>query len=202
MDRHDWKKLTERPVIEERLEDGKVADVLITQRCLQFLHFLGYKLQAAVHVRDLLGKLPVNGVDFRLRFEIEQTEIERLLRFFLDLLNVVQTLNAIAALEPLFHIENVVNEFVIFLSRVDTDLRRGLLDGAECLNYEDGMMRDHSASAFVDDGGMGDAFRIAYVHDVPDNVIGVFLKRIVGRAVEIAARAGVNKAGSTADTEI
>src|SRR5438105_5217209 len=102
MDRHDWKKLPERPVIEERLEDGKVADVLITQRCLQFLHFLGYKLQAAVHVRDLLGKLPVNGVDFRLRFEIEQTEIERLLRFVFDVFNVVQTINAIAALESLF----------------------------------------------------------------------------------------------------
>src|SRR5207237_10404195 len=127
MDRHDWKKLTERPVIEERLEDGKVADVLITQRCLQFLHFLGYKLQAAVHVRDLLGELPVNGVDFRLRFEIEQTEIERLLRFFLDLLNVVQTLDAIAALEPLFHIEYVVNDFVIFLSPFESDIWRGLI---------------------------------------------------------------------------
>ena len=64
------------------------------------------------------------------------------------------------------------------------------------------MMRDHSASAFVDDGGMGDAFRIAYVHDVPDNIIGVFLKRIVGRAVEIAARSVVINAESAANIEI
>src|SRR5207244_12881518 len=31
MNRHDWKKLTERPMIEERLEHGKIADVLIAQ---------------------------------------------------------------------------------------------------------------------------------------------------------------------------
>src|SRR5206468_2819120 len=187
MDWHDWKKLTERPVIEERLEDGKVADVLITQRCLQVFHFLGYKLQPAVHVRDLLGELPIEGVDLRFRFEFEQAEVERFLRFFLDLLDVVQTLNAIAALEPLFHIENVVNKFVIFLSRFDSDLRRGLLDRTECLDHEHRMMGDHGASAFIDDGGMRDAFGIAHVHDVPDDVVGVFLKRIIGGAVEIAA---------------
>ena len=51
-----------------------------------------------MHVDDLMRDLPVNGVDLRLRFEIEQAEIERLLRFFLYLLNVVQALEAISAL--------------------------------------------------------------------------------------------------------
>ena len=51
-----------------------------------------------MHVHDLLRELPINGVDLRFRFEIEQAELERLLRLLLDLLNVVQTLDAIAAL--------------------------------------------------------------------------------------------------------
>ena len=107
MDRHDRKELAERPVIEQRLEDGKVADVLIAQRGLEFLHFLGHEAQAAMHVDDLLRELPINGFDLRFGFEIEQAEIEHLLRFLLDLLDVVQALDAIAALEPLLHIENV-----------------------------------------------------------------------------------------------
>jgi len=31
MDRHNGKQLAERPVIEQRLENGKIADVLIAQ---------------------------------------------------------------------------------------------------------------------------------------------------------------------------
>ena len=31
MDRHDGKKLAERPMIEQGLKNGKVADVLISQ---------------------------------------------------------------------------------------------------------------------------------------------------------------------------
>ena len=69
-----------------------------------------------MHVHDLLRELPVDGVDLRFRFEIEQAEVERLLRFFLDLLDVVQTLDAIAAFEPLLHIENVARR-VCDLSR-------------------------------------------------------------------------------------
>ena len=70
-------------MIEQRLEHGKIADVLIAQRCFEVLHFVGHVTQAAMHVHDLMRDLPVNGVDLRFRFEIEQTEIECLLRFLL-----------------------------------------------------------------------------------------------------------------------
>ena len=60
-----------------------------------------------MHVHDLLRDLPVDASRSSLCFEIEQTEIEHLLRFLLDLLDVVQTLEAVAAFEPLFHVEDV-----------------------------------------------------------------------------------------------
>jgi len=31
MNRHEWKELAEGPMIEERLKDGEIADVLIAQ---------------------------------------------------------------------------------------------------------------------------------------------------------------------------
>ena len=38
------------------------------------------------------------------------------------------------------------------------------------------MVRDNCASAFAHDGGMRYALGIANVHDVPNDVIGVFLE--------------------------
>ena len=117
MDRHDREQLAERPVIEQRLEDGEIADVLIAERRLELLHFLRHIAQAAMHVHDLLRELPVERLDLRLRFEIEQAELEHLLRFFLDLLDVVQALEAVAALEPLLHIENLARRVCDLLAR-------------------------------------------------------------------------------------
>ena len=63
-------------------------------------------------------------------------------------------------------------------------------------------MRNNRAPAFAHDRRMRDAFGIAHVHDVPDNVVGVFLERIIRRAVEIAARSIVIDAKTAADVEI
>ena len=88
-------------------------------------------------------------------FEIEQAELEHLLRLLLDLLQVVQTLDAVAAFEPLLHVEDVAHELVIVLVRLDLELRRGLLDRAEGLHDEHGVMRDDRAPAFATMFGCG-----------------------------------------------
>ena len=79
------------------MKDGEVTNVLVTEGGLEFLHFVGHVAQAAMHADDLSGELPVEVVNLRFGFEIEQAKIECLLRFFLDLLNVMQALEAIAA---------------------------------------------------------------------------------------------------------
>src|SRR5256714_8982622 len=202
MDRHNRKKLAERPVVEQRLENGKIANVLIPQRDLKLLYFLRHKAQTAMHVHDLLRKLPVNGLDLRFRFQVEQAEIERLLRFFLDLLAVMQALDSVAALQSLFHIEDVAHEFVIFFSHFDLEFRCRSLDGTERLHHEHGMMRDNRASPFAHDCGMRDAFGIAHVHNVPNDVVSIFLEGIIGGTVEIAARAIVIDAETSAHIKI
>src|SRR4029453_5651691 len=105
----------ESPVIKQGLENRKVADVLIAQRSFKLLYFLRHKGPTPMHIHDLLRELPANGFDLGLGLEIEQSEIEHLLRFFLDVLAVMQALDAVAALEPLFHLENIMNQSVIFL---------------------------------------------------------------------------------------
>ena len=164
---------------------------MVAERRLQLLDFLGHKPQTAVHVYDLLGELPVNAIDLRFRFQIEQPERERLLRFFLDLLDVVQALETIAAFQPLLHIENIANKLVVLFGNIDFEFRRGFFDGTKRFNHQHGMMGHDRAAAFVHDRRMRNAFGIADVHDVPDHVVGIFLERIVRGAVEIAPRAVV-----------
>ena len=168
------------------MENGKIADVLIPQRDFKLFYFLRHKAQTAMHVHDLLRKLPVNGLDLRFGFQIEQPEIEHLLRFFLDLLAVMQAFYSVAALQSLFHIEDVAHEFVIFFGRFDLEFRRRSLDGTERFHHEHGMMRDNRASSFAHNRGMSDAFGIAHVHDVPNDVVSIFLEGIIGGTVEIA----------------
>src|SRR4030095_16260937 len=195
-------KVPERPMIEERLKDGKIADVLVAEGSLKLFYLLGHKTQTAMHVHDLLGKLPVNRFDFRFGFEIEKTEVEHLLRFFLDVLAVMQALDAVASLEPLFHVENVTYQSVVFLSGFDFEFRRGPFDGTESFHHEHGMMRDNSAPTFTHNGGMRHALGIADVHDVPNDVIGVFLERIIRGTVEITSRSIVINPETAADIQI
>ena len=88
----------------------------------------------------------------------------------------MQALDAIAALESLFHVENIVDEFVILFAGRDFHFRSGLFDGTERFHHEHGMVRDDGAAAFVHNGRMRDLFRIAHIHDVPNDVVGVFLE--------------------------
>src|SRR3954462_2118776 len=57
-------------------------------------------------------------------------------------------------------------------------------------------------SAFIHDRRMRDAFGVADVHDIPDDVVGVFLERVVRRAVEVAPRTVVIDAEATADIQV
>src|SRR6266404_1095634 len=202
MDRHDWEQLSKGPMIEERLEHGEITDVLIAQRSLELSYFVRHVAQTAMHVDDLLRELPVNGLDFCFRFEIEQAEVEHLLRFFLDLLDVVQALDAIAAFEPLLHIKNLGHEFMILFGGLDLQFRRGPFDRTERFHDEHGMVRDDGATALTHDRGMRDTFRIAHIGDVPDDIVGVFLERIIRRTIEVAARAVVIHAKTAANIEI
>ena len=94
------------------------------------------------------------------------------------------------------------DQFVIVLAGIDFEFRRRFLDRTKGFHHQNGMMRDDGAPAFAHDRRMRHAFGIADIHDVTDNVVRVFLERVVGRAVEVAARAVVIDAESAADIEI
>src|SRR4029453_4591638 len=95
-----------------------------------------------------------------------------------------------------------MNQPVIFLSGLDFELGRGPLDGAECFHHQHGMVGDDGASALANNGGMPDALGIAHVHNVPNDVVGIFLERIICRAVEVPARTVIINSKTAAHIEI
>ena len=201
MDRHDREQLAERPMIEQRLEHGKIADVLIAERRLQLLHFVRHITQAAMHVHDLVGDLPVNGVDLRFRFEIEQTEIECLLRVLFDLLESCR-LSEIVRVSTAVSCRGYPSPVCGPFRSLRPELWCGLFDRAKRFDNQHRMMRDNGAPAFADNRRMRDSFGVANVDDVPDDVVRVFLERVIGRTVKVAARSIVIDAEPAADVEI
>ncbi len=63
-------------------------------------------------------------------------------------------------------------------------------------------MRDDGAAAFADDVRMRHLLRVADVGDVIDDVVGVFLERVIGGAVEGRAAAVVIHAQPAADIHV
>src|SRR4029077_9093932 len=64
------------------------------------------------------------------------------------------------------------------------------------------MMRDSGAPALTHNSRMSDALRDANIYDAPDDVVRVFLERIIGRTVKVAARSIVIDTEPAADIEI
>ena len=102
----------------------------------------------------------------------------------------------------MFHIENIPNQIVVLLGHLYLEFWRDLLDGTERFDDEHRVMRDNRAPAFAYDRRMRDAFGIADVHDVPDDVVRIFLERIIRGAVEIAARSIVIDPKTATDIKI
>src|SRR5262245_849169 len=64
------------------------------------------------------------------------------------------------------------------------------------------MMGDSGAPALAHNRRMRDVFGVAYVHDVPDHIVRVFLERIIGRTVKVAARSIIIDTKPTTDVEV
>ena len=72
-------------------------------------------------------------------------------------------------------------------------------DRAEDLDHEHAVMGDDGAAAFADDIRVRHLLRVAHVRDVINDVVGVFLQRVIDRAVERAPAPVVIHSQAAAD---
>src|SRR5216684_1863674 len=141
VDRHDGEELAESPMIEQRLEDGEVADVLIGELDLEVPQILGHFL--GIHLLhdglQLLRDLPEELLDSRLRVEVQQAELEHVLGLLLDLDDVVPALGDRVFAEPVIRVDDLPDQFVVGGTGGER-LEWSLLDGAERLHHQNGVV--------------------------------------------------------------
>ena len=202
VDRHDGEKLAQRPVIEQRLEDGEIAEELVAERILELLDFLRHRLGAGEKPHHALGDFPEERLDLRLGREVEQAEVEARLRVVLDLHGVVEMLAAVLAVERGAQVEQLRDRLGRFAGGRREFLRLGLLDHAEDVDHEHGMVRDDGAAAFAHQRGMRHLLLVADVGHVIDHIAGILAQRVIGARVVGRAAAVVVDAQPAAHIEV
>ncbi len=96
MNGHDGEDLTECPMIDERLENGEIAEELVAELFGKFRQFVGNIFDAFVLSTDFFYEVPKVNLNFCLGWEVEQSEVESRSGFIANLNRIVQTLATIA----------------------------------------------------------------------------------------------------------
>ena len=201
-DRHDGEQLVERPVVEQRLEDGEIAEVLVAEAVFEladFLRHVGLAFEALDHGA---ADLPVEVLDLGLVRQIQHAEREHVLGVLLALQRVVIGLQLVQLRQVLPDVEQLLHQRVLVLAVFGTFAGPDFLDRAEHLDDQHAVVGDDGAAAFADDVRVRHLLGVADVGDVIDDVVGVFLQRVIGRAVEGRPAAVVIHAQAAADVEV
>ena len=76
VERGDGEELFECPVIQQRLEDGEIADVLVGEELVEIVELFGLVAGIAAFFGDLLADLPIDRFGGGAVFEVEVAEVE------------------------------------------------------------------------------------------------------------------------------
>src|ERR1022692_4190165 len=201
-DRHDREQLAERPMIEQRLEHREIAEVLVAEAVLELADFFRDVSLAFEALDDLATDVPIKLLDLGLLRQVHHAEREHVLRVFLPLQRVVIRLQLVQLLQIIADVDQFLHQRRIGLSAFGAFGQPAFFDCAEHLHNQHAVMGDNCPTALADDVGVRHLLRVADIGDVINDVIGVFLERVIGGAVEGGPAAVVIHAQAAADVEV
>ena len=185
LDRHDREKLAERPMVEQRLENGKIAEVLVTEGIFELLDILGNKLLSLETGDDIAADLPIKILDLRLVRQVQHAEREHMLGVLAAFKRVVVGFEFVRLGEVLFDVAKFFYERMFVLAANGRGERPDFFDRPENFHDQNTVMRHDGAAALADDGRMRHLLGVADIGDVIDDVVRVFLQGVIRGAVEI-----------------
>ena len=202
MQGHDRKKLSQRPVVEEGLEDGKIAEHLVAEGNLEVLHFLRHVTHIAEKLDHLGRDAPVDSFDLRFGRKVEQPKSEHRIGLLPDLLRVMQAFQPVFAAERSVNLQDILNDGGITPGRFHFRPAGNFFDRPERLDDEDGMVSGNGAAALANQDRMGHFFLVADFLHRTDHVTGVLVQGVIDRAVEGRARPVVIDAEAPTHIEV
>ena len=203
VNRHDREELLDRPAVGTRLEQREIAEVRVRHRVVEALQVLRH----VVHLRDELAQLhedgPIQVLGLAALLERQVAAGEQVERHVERLLRVVIALERVADRKVRVGLEEIDDRLLGFV-RLDglRDLLLAERRHAEHVEDEDAVVRDDRAPALRHDRRMLDPGVVAHRLDVVDDVVGVFLERVVHARLEVRLRAVVVDAEPAADVEV
>ncbi len=203
MQRHDREQLVDRPAVRQRLEHREVAEVDVGQDRLEVLELLRDLAELARQVAHLRAGRPVQPLGEAPHLDRQVAEAEHLQRLFARLLRVVPALDQAPLADRLPGVVEVRDRrrqaaVAGSLGHAEAVEARG----AERVEHQHAVVRGDRAARLADDHRVGQAARIADAGDAVDDVVRVLAQRIVGRRLEIGARAVVVDAEPAADVDV
>jgi hypothetical protein len=136
VDRHDGEQLAQGPVIEQRLEHGEIAEVLVAQAVLQLpdlLRDVRLSLEAADHG---LADLPVQRLDLGFVLQLHEAEDEHIMGILPPFGGVVKRLQLIQLVEVATHVEQFADQRMLVVPKGQCVRQPGLVDGTEDLDHQ------------------------------------------------------------------
>ncbi len=171
-------------MVQEGLEDREIAEVLVAEAVLELADFLRHIGLAPVMLDHRPADVPVKTFDLRLVGQVQHPQGEHVLGVLLALEGVVVGLQLVELGQVLADVEQLPHQRVLDLAVLEHLPGRDFFNGAKDLDDQHAVMRHHRPSALADDVRMRHLLGVADIGDVIDDVIGVFLEGVVGRAVK------------------
>ena len=202
VNRHDREELLDGPTVGHRLEQREVAEVRFAEQRVEVLQFLGHVFRLLEQPGDLAADRPEKVFRLAALFQRQVTAIkqphrhvERLLRVVIAFEQVADRQIAVGVAEDLERLLDLAGE------------RRGdeVSAAAGCsqdVEDEHAVVGDEGSAALGEDRRMRHAGVVADALHVEDDVVGVFLERVVGARFEVGLRPVVVDPQPAADIEI
>ena len=203
VDRHHREQLLDRPAVRNRLEQREVAEVGGRQLLVEVLQVLGHFVHLLHELLHLRADRPEQVSACAALLERQVAAAEQVQRHVQRLLRVVIALERVARRQVVERVDQV-DQRLLDLFAVRRWAAAVVAEARDAEHVEDQhrVIRDHGAAAFRHDRRVRHARIVAHALDVVDDVVGVFLERVVHARLEVGLRAVVVDAQAAADVEI
>ena len=199
--RDDGKKLLDGPTVGKALEQGEVAEVVVREGVAEPRQFLGDVVELFDVPGNLSGGHPVEVFCGGALLERHVPEAEQAQRLVERLLGVMQALDQIPAVDSVERSLKVQQRLGVVIPDAETlpdQARRGDADHVE---REDAVVGRDRPAALGEHHRVRDFGFIADRSDVVDDVVGVFLERVVHARAEVGLGTIVVDAQPSADID-
>ena len=171
-------------MIQQRLEHGEVAEILVAETVLELADLVRDISLPLESFHDCAADFPVEILDLGLVRQIHHAQREHVLRVIATFLRVVIRFKLVQLGEVLLDVEQLAHDGLLVVTVGEVDVWMRLADRAKDFHHEHTVMRDDGASALADDVGVRNFLLIANIRDVINDVVRIFLERVIRRAVE------------------